>query len=123
MQALEKQFPEPPLLPASTEHRDEVEEVCQHASGAVTNKNCSCLQSVSSSLLRTGIGACSIISIDPQLTCRLHAAAVASSILTTDGAHTSTVSQKRHGARICSFDMLEHVGYDMADPCICQLLF
>ena len=36
MQELEKQFPEPPLLPASEELRAEVQDMCQHASGAVT---------------------------------------------------------------------------------------
>lgn len=44
MQELEKQFPEPPLLPSSPEHRAEVEEVCQRASGAL---NVVCLASAS----------------------------------------------------------------------------
>ena len=35
LQELEKQFPNPPLLPGSEEHRAEVQEVCQYASGVV----------------------------------------------------------------------------------------
>lgn len=56
MQELEKQFPEPALLPGGEEHRAEVEEVCQHASGGVTLMHCSLLQSMSTSLLRFAFG-------------------------------------------------------------------
>ena len=73
MQALEKQFPEPALLPGSEEHRTEVEEVCQHASGAITLMHGPFLQSMCSSSLRAALGMCTIVSHIPQLTCRSEA--------------------------------------------------
>ena len=40
LQALEKHFPETPLLPTSSELRGEVEHVCQHASGMSLHSPC-----------------------------------------------------------------------------------
>lgn len=69
MQELEKQFPDPPLLPSSEEHRAEVEDVCQHASGAETTMHCSCLHVKCPSSLRAAVGMSTIVSDIPQLKC------------------------------------------------------
>ena len=104
MQELERQFPETPLIPGSQEHRAEVEDVCRHASGAVTTVHRSCLHIKRPSWLRA-FGMVTIVSNTPQLACRSQAVVAGSTPVSVNKHIVVHVEAFRGLQAICAFNM------------------